>query len=205
MLRPSLLLRALTLLGAGALVGLAACGAAAPPPAATAEVAVTPAAAASAQAAEDAPPPDKPARLEPPPGYVEVAVLAVIPTPQGSATVLLGEADKRRIVPIHVGGTEALSIALRMDQEQPQRPLTHDLLDAAVRELGGELVKVQVDSLRGGVFIGTVFLRKQGRILSLDARPSDAVALALGSRVPIFMAREVIEQAGEKGPGETPP
>jgi bifunctional DNase/RNase len=87
-----------------------------------------------------------------------------------------------------------------MNQEHAERPLTHDLLDAVIRELDSELVKVQVDELRDSIFIGSVFLRREGKIVEIDARPSDAIALALGSKVPIFMAREVLERAGEESP-----
>jgi bifunctional DNase/RNase len=87
-----------------------------------------------------------------------------------------------------------------MNQEHAERPLTHDLLDSVIRELEGELFKVQVDELRQAIFIGSVFLRREGRIIEIDARPSDAIALALGNKVPIFMAREVLESAGEESP-----
>jgi hypothetical protein len=95
-----------------------------------------------------------------------------------------------------VGGTEALSIDLRNESRRFQRPLTHDLLDDVVSKLGGKLVKVHVDSLRSNTFIGRVFLRQEGRSFDVDARPSDAIALAIGNRVPIFVAARVFEEAG---------
>jgi bifunctional DNase/RNase len=190
--RSPILLIALAL-GAGA----CGAGAAAPAPATPAEVAVAPAA---ATAAEDAPAPEKPRRPLPPTGYVEMGVVAVVPTPNGGAAVLLGEAGKRVVVPIYIGGTEAHSITLRMNEERPERPLTHDLVDSVLRELGGELVKVQVDELRDEVFIGSVFVRREGKLIEIDARPSDAIALAMGSHVPIFVAQQVVDRAGEENP-----
>jgi bifunctional DNase/RNase len=81
------------------------------------------------------------------------------------------------------------------------RPLTHDLLDAIVGELGGKIVKVQVDALVDGVFIGSVYLRHHGgEVRKLDARPSDAIALALGNDVPIYVQQAVIDEAGIAAP-----
>jgi bifunctional DNase/RNase len=179
-------------------LGIAACApaATAPAPATPVEVAVAPPAAAAAEEA----PPEKPRRPSPPAGYVEMGVVAVVPTPNGGAAVLLGETGKRIVVPIYIGGTEAHSISLRMNEERPERPLTHDLLESVMRELGGELVKVQVDELRDDIFIGSVFVRREGKLIEIDARPSDAIALAMGSHVPIFVARQVVEKAGEENP-----
>ena len=63
-----------------------------------------------------------------------------------------------------------------------------------------ELVKVQVDALRGQVFYGSIFLRREGRLHEIDARASDAIALGIGAKVPIFMAQEVLERAAEEKP-----
>lgn len=124
-----------------------------------------------------------------------MAVGGVAATPHGSAVVLTDDAHDVG-VPIFIGGTEALSIALRLRDERYSRPLTHDLLDDAVVKLGGKVVSVRVDKLVDSVFYGTVLIRKTGRVLELDARPSDALALAVGNAAPIFVADEVIDQAG---------
>jgi uncharacterized protein len=132
-----------------------------------------------------------------PPGYVAMKVMDVVPTSQGNAVLLTDEAEER-VIPIFVGGTEALSIELRLSEKRYARPLTHDLLDALVGKLGGELVKVQVDELRSSVFVGSVFVKQGGKLLSVDARPSDAIALALGRRAPIFVASKVLDVSGIK-------
>jgi hypothetical protein len=130
-------------------------------------------------------------------GYVAVEVAEQLGAEQGNALLLVELPAKKRFVPIFVGGTEALSIRLRLDNEKYPRPLTHDLLDALLRQLGAKLESVQVDELRDNVFIGTVLVRDRGgKIVKVDARPSDAVALAVGNRVPIFMARKVLDRAG---------
>ncbi len=148
--------------------------------------------------------------VDAPKGYELAEVHRVVLTPQGSA-VLLQSKSSGRVLPIFVGGTEALSIDLRNESRRFQRPLTHDLFDDVVGKLGGKLVKVHVDSLRSNTFIGRVFLRQQDQSFDVDARPSDAIALALGNRVPIFVAARVFAEAGMRledlsvaGPEELP-
>lgn len=140
----------------------------------------------------------------PPAGYVEMSVLGVAATGDGQAVLLVDE-TKTAVLPIFIGGTEALSIDLRHRRKRYQRPLTHDLFDDMMRELGGKLVKVQVDDISGHTFVGTVFVRgAAGKLIEIDARPSDAIALAIGNRVPIYVARTVLDEAGIKK-DELPP
>jgi bifunctional DNase/RNase len=128
---------------------------------------------------------------------VAVTVLGVGRTSEGAA-VLLGDASRETVLPILIGGTEALSIALRSEGRRFDRPLTHDLLDAVMHELGGQLVRVRIDDTRGDTFIATVSVRHGDRTREIDARPSDAIALALGNGAPIYVARRVLERAGVK-------
>ena len=153
--------------------------------------------------------PTSPDGAIPPAGYVLVRASALVQTADGNALLLTREADKR-VVPIFIGGTEALSISLRLDGQHYARPLTHDLLDTLLHRLSAKLESVQVDELRDNTFIGTVVVRdRDGQQLRLDARPSDAVALAVGNKVPIFMAQAVLDRAGipleELGKGGRPP
>jgi uncharacterized protein len=161
------------------LFALVACGSAPPP--------VTP------------PPAERPAEpSEPsgiPSGYVDARVMQVVATDTGGVVLLLDETTLK-VLPIFIGGTEATSIDFRLRGVTPPRPLTHDLLDAMVRRLKGSLVKVQVDALRDDVFVGSVFVRTGRQIIKIDARPSDALALAIGNKIPIYVAQEVMEQAG---------
>ena len=144
----------------------------------------------------DAPePPSKDPSIKPPPGYRKMAVGGVAPTPEGEAVVLLDD-DARTGLVIYVGGTEALSIALRLEHRRPQRPTTHDLVDTVARRLGGAVVAAQVDRVDDDVFYGSVLISKAGHLLDVDARPSDALAIALGDSVPVYVAESVIKQAG---------
>jgi hypothetical protein len=148
------------------------------------------------------PPVRAPEAPHPPPGYVEVKVIRVEPQREGGAAILLGREDKSALLPIFVGQTEALSISLRLKGEHYERPLTHDLVDAILRELGGQLVKVQIDELRANTFVGSIFVRTGERVAEIDARPSDAIALALGSHVPIYCSTRVLDRASRSGEGK---
>jgi bifunctional DNase/RNase len=129
-------------------------------------------------------------------GYVEMKVAAVAPSADGGAVVVLGDEGRQTYLRIYIGGSEALSIQLRHQRRKHPRPLTADLLDNVMHELGGEVYKVQVDELRDNTFIGTVFVKQGERTIEIDARPSDAMALAIGNRAPIFVKESVLREAG---------
>jgi bifunctional DNase/RNase len=140
-----------------------------------------------------------PASPEVPEGYV--VMKPILRTGSFGHAVLLLDAANEKFVPIFIGGTEALSIQLRLDGKIFKRPLTHDLFDAFSKEMGARLVRSQVDRIVDGVYIGTVvFERKrpgeEPELFSLDARTSDAIALAIGNGVPIYVADAVLEEAG---------
>jgi uncharacterized protein len=126
--------------------------------------------------------------------FVEMAVAGVVPTPDGTMVVLVN-ADEQVLLPLGIGLSEAISIHGRLEHHRFARPQTHDLLDHVLTELGGRIVKVQIDDLREDVFLGTVFIKAGDRVISVDARPSDAIALAVGSGVPILVARAVLDRA----------
>jgi len=153
-----------------------------------------PASAAGSRAA--APPaPSGQAPLPPLDGYRAVQVGGVSHGKDGNV-VLLVDAAANVAVPIFVGPTEALSIELRLDGRRYPRPLTHDLFDSTVRRLGGVVERVTIDRLVDDTFHATVVMRDGADRFALDARSSDAIALALGSQVPIHVAEAVVTQAG---------
>ncbi len=133
--------------------------------------------------------------VEPPSGFTPVEVVSVIPG-SGGGTVLLADADRELVIPIGVGATEALSIALRAERRRYERPLTHDLLDEVVHQLGGEVTQLRIDDLRSGVFVAQLTLAQGERSFRLDLRASDAIALALGQGLPIWMADPVLAETG---------
>lgn len=128
---------------------------------------------------------------------------AVLPSLQGNALMLV-DAEHRWTLPVIIGDAEAQVIRLRLEGEQFQRPLTHDLLDRALRELGGEVVMVQINKLSGGIFVGSIFLWDGEVMHRIDSRTSDAVAVAVGHEVPIYVHGDVLEDAG-LGPEELDP
>jgi bifunctional DNase/RNase len=130
-----------------------------------------------------------------PRGYASAKVWAVVATGEGAAVLVLDPATSL-VLPIFVGGTEALTIRLRMDGEHYERPLTHDLLASVMKELGGEAVKAQIDELRDDTYLGSLFVRKGEDVLQFDARPSDAIAVSLGSGAPLYVAKSVMQKAG---------
>jgi bifunctional DNase/RNase len=130
-----------------------------------------------------------------PKGYEQASVWDVVPAGDGAA-VLLIDGPKTTVLPIFVGGSEALTIRLRVGGERYERPLTHDLLSSLVKELGGSPVKVQIDDQRDDTYFGSVFVRQGDRLLELDARPSDAIAIALGSGAPLYVSRSVMLASG---------
>jgi bifunctional DNase/RNase len=130
-----------------------------------------------------------------PNGYENATVWDMVPAGDGAAVLLL-DASGTIVLPIFVGGTEALTIRLDLDGKRYERPLTHDLLASMVNELGGQAVKAQIDDLRDETFFGSVFVRQGDRVLRLDARPSDAIAIALGSGAPLYVSRSVMLASG---------
>ena len=113
----------------------------------------------------------------------------------GSYVVRLADKKRDLALVMYVGSSEGLAITLGLDGAHFQRPLSMDLMDAALSQLGAELERVQVDSIRDDAYIGSLHLKQGGRELVLDARPSDAVALALAHHLPVYVADEVIAAA----------
>jgi len=124
-----------------------------------------------------------------------MSVAGVATTTAGNAVVLL-DGDHKRALLIFVGDSEALSIELRLNHQTFPRPLTHDLFESALEKLGADVESVRVDRLVNNTFHGTVVLNEGTRKIELDARTSDAIALALGNGAPIYVAGDVLDRAG---------
>jgi uncharacterized protein len=164
-----------------------------------------PGAAAAPGGAIAAPSPEAPAKIpagaaaEPSPGMVRVEVADLVTRPLGGAVVLLEESSGgARVVPMIIGEAEASAIALRIGRRKFERPLTHDLIESVFAQYDIRVVKLEIDALESGVFLGRLFLQdRDGRVTKIDARPSDGIALAIGAEAPIFMSRQILEEAGE--------
>jgi bifunctional DNase/RNase len=110
--------------------------------------------------------------------------------------VLLKETERERYLPIWVGPWEANAIATRLQGVTSERPLTHDLFAGALSELGVKVKRVIVSSLAEETFHATLELELNGRVYAIDARPSDALALAVRTGVRIFASTDVLDRAG---------
>ena len=109
--------------------------------------------------------------------------------------VILRDQDGQRVLPIWVGVFEANAIALQIENVTTPRPMTHDLLRNVIADLKADILKIVVSDLKENTFYALIYLRVNGELMAIDARPSDAIALALRARAPIFVEDTVIDHA----------
>lgn len=112
-----------------------------------------------------------------------------------SPIVILQELEKNTLLPIWVGIFEANAIALQIERIDTPRPMTHDLLKNILLQLDGYVEKVVVTALRENTFYASIHFYLNGETLTIDSRPSDAIALALRTDAPIYVTEEVIKQS----------
>ena len=110
--------------------------------------------------------------------------------------VMLKEKAGSRFLPIWIGHFEADAIAIPMQNVPVSRPLTHDLLGRVVEQLGARLTQIVINDLADETFYARLVLDQNGQHLEVDSRPSDAIALAIRAKVPIFVEEPVLDQAG---------
>ena len=110
--------------------------------------------------------------------------------------VVLRDEEGAVFLPIWIGVFEANAIALRLENVETPRPMTHDLLRSALEKLGAQIEKVVISELRDSTFYARIHVQRNGgEAIEIDARPSDAIALALRSEAPIFVLAPVLEAA----------
>ena len=126
--------------------------------------------------------------------------------PSNQPIVLLKEIDGSRFLPIWVGAVEATAIAFAQQGVQPPRPLTHDLMNNLLETLDATLTAVHLTEIKDGIFYATMHLRNSNsEPLTISARPSDAIALAVRSHSNILATRELLDEIGieiPQGEGE---
>ena len=110
--------------------------------------------------------------------------------------VILKEKDAERYLPIWIGPSEAEAIALQLQEVQVARPLTHDLLKSVIVALGGSVQSILVSDLNDDTYYARILLTANGANLEIDSRPSDALALAVRVKAPIFAEESGLEKAG---------
>lgn len=127
---------------------------------------------------------------------VEMSVRGLLIDPvQNVPIVILRDRDNQRALPIWVGPVEANAIALQIENVSPPRPMTHDLLGQMLTEFGATLKRVVISDLRRSTFYAYLEIDQAGETRFIDARPSDAIALSLRTRAPIFVDARVLDQA----------
>jgi bifunctional DNase/RNase len=138
---------------------------------------------------------------------VEVRIRGLMMDPATNMPiVVLKDVASETVMPIWVGIFEANAIAIEIEKVSAPRPMTHDLTRNLIHHLNGTLEKIVITELRDDTFFATLWLRQDNEQLSIDARPSDAIALALRADCPIYVSEQVMQSAklNTSGPAEGP-
>lgn len=109
--------------------------------------------------------------------------------------IVLKERNGNRSFPIVIGIVEIFAIDRRLKGIKPPRPMTHDLLDGVIKGLGAKVEKIIIDDLRNHTFYAKIYLAINGQTVEIDSRPSDAIALGVVSKSPIYVAEHVLDQS----------
>jgi bifunctional DNase/RNase len=125
--------------------------------------------------------------------------------------VVLRQKDMERYLPIWVGPYEAESITVALQEVEISRPLTHDLFKNLLTLLNGKILRVEIIALKEDIFYGNIVAETEGKIINIDSRPSDGIALAVRTHVPVLVNQAVMDEAGivpenniqEETPSET--
>lgn len=128
---------------------------------------------------------------------IEMKVEGIALDPNGNMPiVILKSKNKKMTLPIWIGFFEASAIALQLQEMTTPRPLTHDLLRAVIETLNARVVGIYIDELKNDTFYAKILVKDKGKEISIDSRPSDAIALALRTKSPIFVAEHIIADMG---------
>lgn len=136
---------------------------------------------------------------------MDILGLSTSPSSGGAYALILSEVDGNRRLPIIIGTFEAQAIALELESIKPPRPMTHDLLKNIVLSFNSDVEQIVINDLNEGTFFAKIHCRRQDEKIELDARPSDAIALAIRFSAPIFVNTNVLNEAGivtEESPAE---
>ena len=112
--------------------------------------------------------------------------------------IVLKEVDGERSFPIVIGIFEATSIDRRVRGMQSPRPLTHDLIASVIEQLGGDVQDVVISDLEEHTYFARLRVRREGELIEIDCRPSDAIAIAVTAKVPIYVSEQVLGEAMEE-------
>lgn len=126
---------------------------------------------------------------------VEVELLRIIINENSEQQlIILKERNGNRSFPIVIGIVEVLAIDRRLKGIKPPRPMTHDLLDSVIKKLGAKIEKIVINDLKKHTFHAKIMLNMDGRSIEIDCRPSDAIALTVVAKAPIYVDEDVLRQ-----------
>lgn len=127
---------------------------------------------------------------------MDILGLSTSPSSGGAYALILSETDGNRRLPIIIGTFEAQAIALELEHIKPPRPMTHDLLRNVIQSFDSFVKSIVISDLKEGTFYAKVICDLNGQDIEMDARPSDAIALGIRFKAPIFASSEVLNEAG---------
>lgn len=127
---------------------------------------------------------------------MEILGLSTSPSSGGAYALILSEVEGNRRLPIIIGTFEAQAIALELESIKPPRPMTHDLLKNMLLSFNSSVKEIYINNLSEGTFFAQILYEQNGQNIELDARPSDAIALAIRFNAPIQVDSSVLDEAG---------
>ncbi len=127
---------------------------------------------------------------------MEILGLSTSPSSGGAYALILSEADGSRRLPIIIGSYEAQAIALELENIKPPRPMTHDLLKNILLSFDTSVKHILINDLEEGTFYAQIVYEREGQLVEIDARPSDAIALSVRFGTPIYVTKDVLIEAG---------
>jgi uncharacterized protein len=127
---------------------------------------------------------------------MDILGLSTSPSSGGAYALILNEVEGNRRLPIIIGTFEAQAIALELESIKPPRPMTHDLLKNVILSFDSTVKEIYINDLNEGTFFAQILYEQNGEVIELDARPSDAIALAIRFGAPINVDSKVLNEAG---------
>ncbi|MEO0240110.1 MAG: bifunctional nuclease family protein [candidate division WOR-3 bacterium] len=124
----------------------------------------------------------------------EVEIANILPQKEGGFLLVLKKIDSEEYLPISIGDNEGLSILRKLQEVPFPRPMTYELINKIIKELGGEVEKITIDKLKDGIFYATIHLNQGKKKILIDSRPSDAINIAIRNKVKIFVEENVFKE-----------
>lgn len=127
---------------------------------------------------------------------MEILGLSTSPSSGGAYALVLNDVESGRRLPIIIGTFEAQAIALELEHIRPPRPMTHDLIRNVIQQFNSQVKEVVVSDLKEGTFFAKIILLHDISEIEIDARPSDAIAIAIRFDAPIYVSEKILQEAG---------